>query len=351
MHVLQLGPYPPPEGGINRNVLAIRAALRERGDRCSVIAISRSTHITPEPDVFHPSGPLAVIRLLFSLEYDLLHLHFGGDLTWRMLALIFVCSMFRRGRNILSFHSGGYPKTPEGLAARRGSFRGWLFRRFARIIAVNPVIAEVFERYGVGPERLLVIYPFVEQAPDPNVELPQALSEFVRNARPFLLTVGLLEPEYDLIMQIDTMGKVLEKFPNAGLMIVGSGSLREGLEQAITGKPYRDRIMLTGDVPHAFTLHLINDCDMLLRTTLFDGDAIAVREALFLDTPVVATDNGMRPAGVHLIPMHHADALVQKIADLVRKKRKAKRPKTPDTSNIDAVLNIYDELNASSTSR
>ena len=45
----------------------------------------------------------------------------------------------------------------------------------------------------------------------------------------------------------------------------------------------------TGDVEHPVTLHLINRADILLRTTKFDGDAIAVREALFLETPVIAT--------------------------------------------------------------
>ena len=38
MHVLQLGPYPPPEGGISRNMLAIRDELLKRGDRCTIIA-------------------------------------------------------------------------------------------------------------------------------------------------------------------------------------------------------------------------------------------------------------------------------------------------------------------------
>jgi glycosyltransferase involved in cell wall biosynthesis len=346
MHVLQLGPYPPPEGGINRNILAIRAALQERGDRCSIIATSRSTHITAEPDVHHPQGPLALIRLLFSSDCDVLHLHVGGEITTRVLALVFVCSLFRRGRNILSFHSGGYPQTAEGRAAKPGSFRGLLFRRFARIIAVNPVIAEVFERYGVAPEKLRVIQPFVPKSPDKNVEVPKALGAFAVASKPFLLTVCLLEDEYDLFMQIDAMEYALQRFPDAGLMIVGSGSLKDHLDAAIAAKPYRARIMLTGDVEHPVTLHLINDADILLRTTLFDGDAIAVREALFLDTPVIATDNGMRPEGVHLIPMHDAKALVNRIADLAGTQLTPKKPKTPDTSNIEAILAVYKGLMA-----
>lgn len=351
MHVLQLGPYPPPEGGINRNILAIREALSAAGHRCSIIATSRSTVVNDEPDVFHPSGPLALVRLLLKLDYDILHLHVGGDITRRVLALIFVCSFFRRGRNVLSFHSGGYPETPEGRAASRNSFRGWLFGRFARIIAVNQRIAEVFRRYAVRDDDIAVIHPYVERAPDPNVTVPPHLAEFAEKHRPFLLTVCLLEPEYDLFMQVDAMEKVLEKCPDAGLMIVGSGSLRDRLEQAIAAKPYRDRILLTGDVEHAVTLHLINNCDILLRTTLFDGDAIAVREALFLGKPVIATDNGMRPDGVYLVPINDAEALVTKIAELAGIRNGKRELKPANTSNIDAVLRIYAELESASMFR
>jgi glycosyltransferase involved in cell wall biosynthesis len=170
------------------------------------------------------------------------------------------------------------------------------------------------------------------------------LREFAQNSKPFLLSVGLLEDEYDLFMQIDAMEKVLKQFPHAGLMIVGSGSLDAELRSFIASKPYADKIMMTGDLEHKITLHMINDCDILLRTTLFDGDAISVREAVFLDTPVIATDNGMRPPGVHLIPVHDIDALESKMNELAIQKKGEKVRNTDDNSNITAVLKLYDSL-------
>ena len=68
-------------------------------------------------------------------------------------------------------------------------------------------------------------------------------------------------------------------------------------------------MLLCGDVPHALTLRLIAESDLFLRTTLYDGDSVAIREALQLGTPVIASDNGMRPAGVHLIPCRSSEAL------------------------------------------
>lgn len=342
MHVLQLGPYPPPEGGINRNLLAIRAELVKAGHRCSIMATSRSTRITPEPHVYHPRSPLKVLKLLRDIKSDVLHLHLGGDIGKRILALTFIASVLGRGKKVLSVHSGGYPLSREGKAARRNSIRGFVFRRFDEVIAVNPLIADVFVRYGLEPDHLHVIYPFVHRVPDANVTIPDELAAFRARSSPMLLTVGLLEPEYDLSMQIDAMETLLREFPEAGLMIVGSGSLESELRAAVNAKPFKDRILLAGDVEHKVTLHLLNDCDILLRTTLFDGDAISVREALFLNTPVIATDNGMRPDGVYLIPPHDPEALIDAIKLLGRSQKSKETPSTDDMSNVQKVLEVYE---------
>ena len=342
MHVLQLGPYPPPEGGINRNILAIREELLKAGHRCSIIATSRSSKITPEADVYHPRSPTDLIRLLRSINCDVLHLHIGGDITNRVMALALVCAVFGKGKKVLSVHSGGYPTSRQGRSAKRNSFRGFIFRQFNGIIAVNATIAEVFARYGFEADRVHVIYPYVHRLPDASIAIPDAFSDFLATHQPSLLTVGLLEPEYDLFMQIDAMEQVLRNFPEAGLLIVGSGSLEDELRAAIDSKPYRDHIFLAGDVEHPVTLHLLNNSDILLRTTLFDGDAISVREALFLGTPVIATDNGMRPDGVNLITVHDADALIKNIGELADERPVRVTPAQDDMSNVHAIIKLYE---------
>lgn len=344
MHVLQLGPYPPPEGGINRNVLAIREGLRRMGHRCSIIATSRSSQITVEPDVYHPRTALELINTIRAIDFDVLHLHVGGEITSRIVALLAACAILGRGRSVLSFHSGGYPDSDAGRRARPSTVRGSIFRNFTRVISVNEAIDAVMERYGVRGDLRSVVLPFVGQVPDSKVELPAELRTFVEASRPFILTVGLLEPEYDLELQVDRMADVLANRPEAGSMIVGSGSLRDTLAKRIAAKPYAERILLAGDVPHPVTLHLIDKADVLLRTTTFDGDAISVREALFLGTPVIATDNRMRPEGVTLIASRDGDALVKHILGASSSEKPKNRRLSADVSNVDAVLRIYEEL-------
>ncbi len=343
IHVTQLTPYPPPEGGISRNALAIRDELLRTNNRCSIIAITKSDSVSDEKDVYHPRTSLELMKILAKLQYDVLHIHLGGEVTKRVLAMLAACAFFGRGKSVLTFHSGGYALA-NAESAKKTSLPGYVFRRFSRIIAVNSLMIRMFENFGVRKENLRLVAPFVHQCPDQTVEIPAALKSFAEKHQPFLLSASLLEDTYDLFMQIDAFEKVLEKLPNAGLMIIGSGSLGARLKAAIAGKSYADKIFLTGDVEHKITLHLINRADILLRTTKFDGDAISVREALFLETPVIATDNKMRPEGVNLIPIGDANALVETIETLSKREKKPKIEKPDDVSNITAVLKIYEEV-------
>lgn len=344
MNILQLGPYPPPEGGINRNMLAIREELWEAGHKCSIIATSKSSKITNEPDVYHPRTPVELIKLLFKVKYDILHLHIGGDLTPRVMSLILACGIIGKGKSVLTIHSGGFAVSDEAKKAKPFSAKGIIFRNYERIICVNSLLVDVFKRFGLAENKVRLIYPFFHKSPDPNIAISESLQEFAKKHSPFLLTVGLLEDTYDLFMQIDAMEKVLEHFTDAGLMIIGSGSLEMKLKEAIASKSYAKNIYLANDVEHPITLHLINDCDILLRTTKFDGDAISIREALHLDTPIIATDNGMRPEGLFLIPKENKEKLVEAIIEVGSREKTVKAQKTDDRKNIEDVLRVYQQI-------
>src|SRR5437868_8743906 len=201
MKVLQLGPYPPPHGGVQSNLVGIRTYLRKRNVPCSVINITR--HRKPDTDdVYYPKNAVELIRLLWRLEYDILHLHLGGMLTNRLLALSAVCCLMGKGETVLTFHSGGYPSSPEGITAKPFSLRGFVLRRFDRLIGVNPEIIGFFKKLGVQENRMRLIYPHAFSAGDDSLEVPECLDRFFREHSPVFISVGLLESEYDLPLQI-----------------------------------------------------------------------------------------------------------------------------------------------------
>jgi glycosyltransferase involved in cell wall biosynthesis len=343
MRVVQLGPYPPPHGGVQTNLVAIRDLLRATGHECLAVNLTRNRREDGD-GVYYPRSASELMRLLARLKADILHLHFGGDLTRRLLSLALFCTALPGRRTVLTFHSGGYPGSPAGQTAAPATLRGFVLRRFDGLIGVNQEISAMFGKFGVPDRRIRTILPYVVYPPDRALALPDRLAAFMAAHRPVLLTVGLLEPEYDLPLQIDLLGRIREQHPNAGLIIAGSGSLEAALRAHIAAQPWRDHILLYGDMPHAVTLRATRECDALLRTTLYDGDSVSVREALYLGTPVIATDNGMRPEGVHLITPRNPDRLLAAVFEILAAPDPRRAPAGDGQENIRSVVEFYDEI-------
>jgi glycosyltransferase involved in cell wall biosynthesis len=330
---------------VQANLSAIRDALLKRGISCPVVTLTRTRKAaTDDAEVYRPQNALQLFRHLVQLRYDIAHLHLGGNLTLRLLGLTLLCALMPRSKSVLTFHSGGYPSSAAGRTARQRTLRGFVFRRLDRIIGVNAEIVEMLKKFGVPAERIRLIPPHAVPSLEPQMELPEEMQRFLQVHHPVMLSVGLLEREYGLPLQIEVLGLVRQKFPQAGLVMIGSGSLEEELRQRIAAQSYAEHIMLCGDVEHSVTVRVIAESDLMLRTTVYDGDSVSVREALHLGTPVIATDNAMRPEGVELITSLDLNALHQAIEKRLTQDEPQSFNGDNGQQNIEAVLKLYQEL-------
>lgn len=341
--VVQLGPYPPPMGGVQTNLAAIHRLLRQRGHEAWVINLTRFRSGAAER-VLYPDSALATLRLLLTLPASIVHLHVGGDLPLRLIALAGLCTLLPGRRSVFTFHSGGYPDSPAGRSAGWWTLRGFVLRRFDRLIAVNPQLADLFARFGVKPERIRVIPPYALPLERPAGALPEPLETFFATHDPVLVSMGWLEPEYDFALQIRALPRIRERWPNAGLAILGEGRLRPDLERERDAGGAAAHVLLAGDQPHEVALLAAARAGLCLRTTHFDGDAISVREALHLGTPVVATDNGMRPAGVTLFAARDAEGFIEAVDRALRAPRPQPGGPADALRHIEAVVGMYGEL-------
>jgi glycosyltransferase involved in cell wall biosynthesis len=327
------------------HIVALQEMLQHSRIDCAVMNLTRHRRVSND-QVLYPNHALEVLWLLLRRRDDILHFHIGGRFWPRQLGLGLICALLPGRRLVLTFHSGGFPSSEEGRRAHRGTVLAFFLRRFDRLIAVNQEIAAFFERLGVGPHRIRVISPHAIPLRDleSRESLPHSVGEFIRRHRPLLLTVSGLEEEYDVPLQIRALREILKSRPSAGLLIIGGGSLEEQLRQQVETEPHRESILLCGELPHAVTLKAIAQSDIMLRTTKYDGDAISVREGLHFGLPVIATDNGMRPPGVHLIPVGDASALRTSIEEVLTAQPLRRPPAVEEPSNLRSVLSLYDEL-------
>jgi glycogen(starch) synthase len=350
MKVLEMGPYPPPHGGVQTNLVAIRKYLLGRGVACAVINLTRYRKEAQDA-IYYPKTAFGVVKLLLRLDYDVIHVHAGGDFSPRHAALLLLCSALPGKKTVFTFHSGGYPQSQAGRRAKPLSVRGFVLRRVDGLIAVNQELADLFQRFGVPRERIRLIPPHAVERPANETPLPEGLEKFYGAHHPLLITVSGLEPEYDLPLQIEALGRLRETFPCLGLAIIGSGSVEAEIRRRIAAGPHSEHILLCGDISHQATLRAIEGSDLFLRTTLYDGDSISVREALHLGIAVIATDNGMRPAGVELVPMADLDALCRAVEARLKESVPRNLRNAAGVENLEAVLHFYEDLTATRANR
>lgn len=342
MHVTLLGPYPPPHGGVQTHLVALRHLVRSSGHRCSVINITRHRS-REEDDVFHPATAVGLLRRLVQLRPDVVHLHVGGIFPPRVQALAAACTCMPGSASVFTLHSGGYPESAAGRAAGRWTSEGIVLRRFDAVIGVNPTHDALFRRLGVPEHRIHRIAPHPVARRD---EVEQAhgredVEAFLARHAPALVSVGLLEDEYDFPFQFEVLDRLRRTHGDAGLLIIGSGSREAALREQVARHPARQAILLAGDVAHPATLRAIANADVVLRTTRFDGDAVSVREALQLGSPVVASENGMRPPGVLTYPVGDAAACLARVEEALGRPAGGE---ATDLGELDRVLALYQAL-------
>ena len=336
-----MGPVPPPYGGVATNMFAIHNELQRLGHESTMIDVIDRNGRSSQKDVFKPRSPLALLRFLASKDFDLIHYHIGGRFNGRLAVLTLICGLLPGKRSVVTFHSGGFAMETVN-SARPFSMRGLAFHSVDLLIGVNDQILEMFKAYGLNGTRTRKILPFDLKRPDPNVKIPIGVAAGISGFDPLLLSVGALEPEYNNEFLVRAMPRVLDRHPNAGLVIIGSGSLKMGLD---VPKELREHVLVTGDMEHEIVLHLIERADALLRITDFDGDAISVREAIYLGTPVIASDNGMRPEGLFLIKRpFDVNDLVGGVQWAKNRQFPGQITKVSELGNAAKVIEIYKEL-------
>lgn len=343
LSVVELGPIPPPEGGVSRHIAALRDGLAARGLDCRLVATTRSEPKSRSADNVYPQSPLALVSYLRDSDADIFHLHLGGDITLRVLALALAVAKTAE-HSILTMHSGGFPQAIAGSTIFRKKFTASILKNFDRIIAVSDEIADALTELGIPQAKIEAIPPYSLHLPDPDIQPDEQLRDFLDGHSPLLVAVGGLEAEYAPIEQIAAVKELIGDLPNVGLVIAGDGSLRETASDSIADSGLAENILLAGNVSHDLSLHLMRKADVSLRTTRFDGDAISVRESLFLGTPVLATRVGTRPAGIQFIDELTPSSIAQGVRKILALPRSEKRTAGSDLSQIERVIELYEKV-------
>ena len=171
-------------------------------------------------------------------------------------------------------------------------------RHADKIVTVSRNCAfEQVEDYGADPTRITTIYNPID-APDlARRALKSPANEdfqlFRQQHGVVVLTAGRLVEQKGQWHLIRALRAVRTTHPEAGLVILGTGDLRQQLQQVADANGLHDHVLFAGFDPEPFGY--MGASDLFVMPSLFEGFSNALLEAMACGLPLVAADCNSGP--------------------------------------------------------
>lgn len=309
MNILIIGAYPPSIGGISVHIKRLYDSLQDLGHKAEVYDFG-GTHTPQKSDgVFSSFFKIAPRLLSYRRETHpdtLLHIHVSAMGKFRWIGPILI-SLFRNYPMVLTIHSGSFV-TNIKKGGNTGYIR-WLLSAFDEVISVSQEQKDYLLELGISDQQVAVIPAYIYQKPISET-LPAEINELMGEKEILVLTSGYLTPLYNY----DVLISAIEKLPadQYGFIFAVYNQYDPMYEKHILGRlSDLDNIVLVRDLRPETYLDLVDKCHVYVRTTLTDGDSVAIREAMMLGKTVFATDVVQRPYPCQLFSATDPESLFE----------------------------------------
>jgi glycosyltransferase involved in cell wall biosynthesis len=317
MKVLFVGPYPPPHGGISVHVWSAHALMKRAGQQSNVLNIDPRA---AESDAYIKiSGALDLIRELgrhvrsgWSLN---VHTNGHNPKSWAIAMVCGIAGRFGPGAE-LTLHSGIAPAYIRSAPKWMRRVIRHTCHMYNDVVCVSSEIAAAVAGVGLPQERIHIMPAFLPVEVTP-VAIPDEIERWLAQHSPVITCTMFFRPEYGFDLLVQAVERLRKTWPRVGCLVMGSGENREQAAALVQERGLSDTIALCGDLDHELCLVLMSRSAVFVRPTFRDGDSISVREAVALGVPVVASNVGTRPEGVHLFQVGEVDELVERMIPIL----------------------------------
>jgi glycosyltransferase involved in cell wall biosynthesis len=236
----------------------------------------------------------------------------------------------------------------------------WLNKWARRVMILNPGIAAEAVAAGLEPQRLLWMpNPFDT---DEFVPCSSGMRQELRDRFKIptqagvAIYIGRLAPEKELPTLLGAFATVVERQPEALLILIGDGPCRRELEACVAQLGLADRVRFEGRQPAASICHWLQASDLFALISSNEGFPCSLSEAMAAGLPSVVTDIPgsvqLIDSGVHglVVPVGDeariADAIAGLLADPESRARmgQAARRRIVENYSTDKVLDRYEAL-------
>jgi glycosyltransferase involved in cell wall biosynthesis len=329
------------------------AEAQQRGVRVKLIRVmQRNIHPILDLRAF-----FAVLRMIQKGRYHVVHTHSSkAGVLGRLAAKLAGVPVVVHTIHGLPFHDfmSGAPRRFFILAERWGTAMS------DRVISVTDTIIRKCIAAGIGsPEKFVTVRSGFEmdQYLRPNGDGARLRSDY--GIGPDELVIGkiarfnaLKGHEY----LIEVIPAIVKEVPNVRFLLVGSGELEEEFKARVRERGVADRVVFTGRVDQDRIPAFIAMMDIVVHTSLREGLARVLPQALAAGKPVVSFDLD----GAHevirdgdtgrLVTACDSDRLARALIDLLKNPRHARemgsagREMVRQGWTVDAMVRGVDEV-------
>jgi glycosyltransferase involved in cell wall biosynthesis len=145
---------------------------------------------------------------------------------------------------------------------------------------------DIVELLKIPENKIQIINPAVETINPTNLQIKKTLKKY-KIRRPFILTVGKIEPRKNLERLIKAFIKA--KLTNVDLIIVGpKGWSKENQQSAISNQQYKN-LKFLGFIPDIELYSLYKSALFFIYPSIYEGFGYPVVEAMKLGCPIVTS--------------------------------------------------------------
>ena len=205
-----------------------------------------------------------------------------------------------QGKKIVTIHDMSFLRYPEFSEKKNldylSAFIPDTVRRADAIITISEFSrGEIIDLLGLDPARVfatpLGVTPGCVRPPAPDIARTR---RHLKLDRPYILTVGTLEPRKNIPFLIEVF-EHLEGF-DGELVIAGmKGWKVDPILDRMNSSPLRDRIRYLEYVPDGDLFSLYAGAELFIMTSFYEGFGLTPLEAMACGAPVVSSMGGSLP--------------------------------------------------------
>jgi glycosyltransferase involved in cell wall biosynthesis len=350
--VALVGPFPPPYGGMAVYLSAIEAGLRQEAMAPLKVPIPYAATGGWRRQL---SRVAVFVHAAFSVlrnRPDVIHCVTGSQPNLLGNVLPLVAARMLRRSSLLSVAGGEFPAAVTGYHGARRQLVRFILTRPQLVLACTDEIAAALQVMGVPKARIITMSNALPLRLDPRADqrLAPEVATFADAHAPLIASTSGWYGLYGSQDLVEAVRRLRRSHPRLGLVLMvkagGDGAFRAEFLERLAREELCDAVMVREDERAVFPI--LRRADVFIRTPHHEGDAISVREALAVGTPVVASDVGFRPKGVIRYRPGDPDDLATRIAETLDGKATGQKMDTADTGegerNLQWLLCAYRRL-------